>query len=462
MSTTKKGNYANVAKTVLPATAPRMILQKHKLSLGIRLRLLPPKKGRTYTNPHSLQLRITIDGKENPGFVPYWEGEKLQVDPACWNVKHQKSTRRDDPINDRILELTSHIKSIYHNQRLIGIPTVQSIRYELSTGISPEWSALQGWLYPSDNSFKISPNSPLDEAYLAYMAHLKSAEGTANALSPITIGRWKRGLFLLHEFTAKTKQPLPLAKAVTIGWAKRYHTWLQTQYGGRHNRQAISAGQASRFVLKVSTVLTWMIEEGWINDNPIAKVGWPRHEDKEVHFLEPEHVHQLLQLDWQGTKGVALWWFCLMCCTGMDYPDAVAYAQNRKAFEIKGSEGKKIVGRRKKPPHNEYHLPLLEEVEMLFQKYPTGPADISSQCVNRYTDQIEQELGINWRITAKTGRKTYGCLMLAAGHRISDVSLMLGHSSIATTERYYVKVNGASIDRSMKRVKVSISQLVGN
>ncbi|MBD2752009.1 tyrosine-type recombinase/integrase [Spirosoma validum] len=469
MSTPQLKSMALTGPMVLSGQISPMTWRR-RMPISIRFALRPPKKGRSYSNQHPLQVWITIN-RQRVCFGAVWCNQKLLVNPADWRVHKQASARRVDPVNAQITSMKAYIEGVFHRQRETGgVPSVESVQNECLTGLLPEWSSEHGWVYLHDKTKRRNPNqyanclsanSPLDEAYIAYIAHLQQ-QGADKILSRVSLGRWKRGLRLLNEFAAQTNQQLPTAGSVSVGWAKRYHIWLQTQDGGRNRSQPVGAAQASRFVLKVSAVLRWMIEEDWIHDNPIARVRWPKATDKEVQFLEPGHVHQLLQMDHSGIKGMALWWFCLMCCTGLDFPDALAYARNRKAYEVIGPEGLKLVGRRKKPPHNEYHLPLLDEVEQLFAIYPTGPHALSAQYVNRYTDHIETVLGISWRITVKTARKTFGCLMLAAGHRIADVSLMLGHASIAITERHYVKVRAASIDRSMKRVKVDISQLVGD
>ena len=445
---------------VAPMAPPKKIRKPIIVSFGLR----PPKKKDTYSNPHPLQVWITI-GSERTRFGAVWNNERLLVDPEKWQTTRENVY----PLSKSLSAIREYIESVFENQADSGAtPTPKSVQVEAQTGQAPEWSDVHGWVYPADKEKRgnanqytkyLSADSPIGEVYQAYIAHLTHQSGTSGELSHITLGRWQRGLMLLDEFAKQTDQPLPKAGAVTVGWTKRFHTWMQRMPLTKYQKKPISAGQASRFVLKVSSVLTWMIEEDWIDKNPIAGISWPKQKDKEVQFLELEHVHHLLTLNWQGTEGIALWWFNLMCCTGLDYPDAVAYARNRKAFEIAGPEGLKIVGKRKKPPCNEYHMPFLQEVEQLFAKHPTGPNDLSGQCVNRHTNLIETELGIDWRITNKTARKTFGCLMLAAGHRIADVSLMMGHSTIVTTERHYVKVRGASIDRSMARVKVDISQL---
>ncbi|QKZ15214.1 tyrosine-type recombinase/integrase [Spirosoma sp. KUDC1026] len=444
------------------------------MPISVRFRLWPPRRGKTYSNPHPLRVNITVDGIEDPGFGALWPldgtGEKLMVDPAKWRVKEQKTTLRDDSTNDSLVLLKAHIMDIYRRQRQTGPPTTQSIRHELTTGRPPLWLEPDGWQFHAGQhrekklethqpaapasyfAAQLTEDTDLGEAYAAYVIGLRLKKGTAAALSPITIGRWDRGMLLLQLWREQTDQPLPAVGKVTVGWAKRYHAWLQVISENDQKIKPTSMTQASRFVLKIGEVLTWMLDEGWLVANPIAAVKWPRAKDKEVRFLTPDQLKKLFQTNWKGTEGDALWWFCLMCCTGLDYPDAIAYARSRSTYETEGPSGWKIVGRRAKPPYNQYEVPLLDEVRLLFESRPAGPVDYSPQCVNRHTGRIEQLLGIKWRITAKTARKTFTCLMLMKGYMSSEVAGMLGHSSTRTTDRYYYRINGAHVDAGMKRV----------
>jgi integrase len=131
----------------------------------------------------------------------------------------------------------------------------------------------------------------------------------------------------------------------------------------------------------------------------------------------------------------------------------MAYAHDRKGYEQLGRAGWKIVGKRKKPPHNVFYVPLLPEVLQLFEQYPEGPYEYCLNTINQHTPKFEQLLGVGWRITAKTARKTFGNMMLNRGYRIADVSKMLGHSTIAMTERHYVRVGETHIDCAMLRVE---------
>lgn len=443
----------------LPATAPRRLLRRHCKPFSLVFRLRSGYK----TGQQYLYIRLSVAGKKGSDYA-----SGLMIPADHWNQLKQGLTDHPEAASlaDKMAVIRGEHQAIFEEQTTLAkiegfthfVVTAESVKRQWLSKAEPFQSNLPALIGRGrQNDLQrcvrgMSGSSYLTDVYTAYILYLRSKRGTPAALTPITLGRWERTLLLLNTFQLDSGQPALLLNKVSIGWAKRYHGWLQTLKSNKHNINPIGTEQATRFLWRLTEVLQWAYEEGWIATNPIVGVKWPRGASKEVKFLEPHHVYQLMKTQWSGTESVALWWFCLMCCTGLDYPDAVAYARNRKAYEVEGVGGRKIVGRRLKPPHNEYHIPFLLEVEALFSIYPTGPFDYTSQCVNRHTGRIEQLLGIDWRITNKTARKTYGCLMLAAGKTIEEVSRMLGHANIHTTQKYYVKVSGLMVDRSMLRI----------
>ncbi|GAB3994708.1 hypothetical protein GCM10028807_32930 [Spirosoma daeguense] len=429
------------------------------MPISVRFALRSPKKGDTYTNPHLLEVWITVNGSRvHFGAVwPVGTGAKLLVNPAEWQIKAQRSSRRDDPVNRKITALKAHIESIFERQCVSGVPTVKSVTHEITESIAPVYVKGRGWVYTKhpetvEGFGGLTEESGLQDALLTFIIEMKLKHGPSpKKKEKIKVLRWERGLYLLKTWANVRQRPIPPCCRVTLSWLNEYHEWLIGQQSEKQSKP-ISAPMASRYIGQIGQVLQWMVEDELLTHNSAKKRTWPRYNDKEISFLEPEHIATLFTLKWKGTKGIALWWFLLMCCTGLDYPDAVEYARNRQQFERVGPAGPKLVGNRMKPPHEAYDVPFLDEVNTLFAKYPTGPRDISGDCVNRYTEHIEDELEIEWRITCKIARKTFGCLMLINGFYIGEVSRMLGHKRISTTEQHYVRVLGSSVDRARLRV----------
>lgn len=438
------------------------------MPISVRFRLREAKPGQPQSNPCPLQVVVTINRtRKRVGAV--WQGEKLVVDPATFHYGKQASTRRGDPVNDQIDQLRVALKAIFTEQQAgKRVATTESVIHEWRTGERPKWDGVTYQVIPAvaepvsvtpdapapaTGWDAISEESPLRAVYLTYIIELRLAlPPKPKRYEVVRVGRWERGLLLLTRYEEAMQRPAPNMDKVSVNFLNRYHTWLSRQASDGRRPALIGDAMASRYVGQIGQLFAYLAQEGLTEKNPVRARTWPKYADKEIHYLEPRHIAQLMNLNWPRTPGVAVWWFCLMCCTGFDFPDAVDYAQHRARYERTGPAGRKIVGNRNKPPFEAYDVPLLDEVERLFAIYPTGPADIQPQTVNRHTHLIEIELGISWRITAKTARKTFGCMMLAAGFRISRVSRMLGHKRISTTESHYVKVLGNDIDHDRLKI----------
>lgn len=433
------------------------------MPISVRYALRAPKPGQTYTNPHPLEVWITVNGKRMH-FTAVWPvqtGVRLDVNPDDWNVKQQRSMRRDDPVTRKLTAMKARIEQIFDRQLLLGEPTTRSVVDELTYQLEMVYTKTNGWRKPSNTSAglgSIHEDSTLLEAYTAYLNDMRAKFGPKPTRAQHKkLTRWDRCLFLLKTWSQQKDLPVPPCHRITLSWLKEFHVWMVGQQSDKQSK-SLSAPMASRYIGQIGKVLQWMVEDELIQHNAVKKKTWPRYDDKEINFLEPEHVARLFTLKWKGTKADALWWFLLMCCTGLDYPDAVLYAQQRSLYERKGLAGRKLVGKRLKPPHEDFDVPLLDEVDMLFYRYPKGARKLCDGVVNRYTDQIEGILGITWRITAKTARKTFGCLMLINGFYIGEVSRMLGHKRISTTEQHYAKIIGTQVDRG--RIRVGKSSLL--
>lgn len=421
--------------------------------LGINYRIRPPKPGQQYRGLAPVQCRITVYGKQDSGFSVIWEGKKVVIDPAKWNKRTRRSSVRGDEVNDLINEHERAIALVFQKQRKRGWkPTLESVKYEFLSSEEPVYLGEdEGYYFPlldtgKRRSLKLSKDSTLLTAYEAYMQ-------TSGVLNNITLkGRLQKALIRIEKFLNETGQVSLKCNQITVGWAKRYHAWLITQPVGRKLDSLMSKGHASRQLGFLSRILSWLHEDDYMSNNPLYGIKWPRHDDKEVCFLEGDQVAKVFLMNKEGCAGIALWWIKLMMLTGMDYPDAIKYAKNRSEYEVSTPHGVIISGKRNKSPHNQFDIPMLTQISELFRQFPDGPEVLSAHTINRYSSLLEKPLDFKSRFTIKTARKTAGVLFLHAGYEIAEVSRILGHSSIRTTERYYVKVTRSMVLRGMMRV----------
>ncbi|MCG8309901.1 MAG: DUF3435 domain-containing protein [Cytophagales bacterium] len=87
------------------------------------------------------------------------------------------------------------------------------------------------------------------------------------------------------------------------------------------------------------------------------------------------------------------------------------------------------------------------------KKYNNELPKISNQKYNSYLKEIADIVGIEKHLTTHVARKTFGMLLLNDYDvPLETVSVILGHSSIATTQHHYTKVLQKKIARDMKDI----------
>lgn len=422
------------------------------MPISIRFRIRPPKKGQARVNFAPIQVRLKID-RTTTAFAAVWKDEKLVVSPAKWSIQKRRSTERACLLNDDLDALDSEIRRINRSQREQSrTPTALSVQYQLIeneppvwTGAAPAFWEFPRWLTKDSLIKELSGETDLVDIIRAYLLTVVEP----GSIDRSTKHRWRRLPDLVKAYSPKIT-PRQLSDL----WGSDFCDYLLTRRDDRrYPDRGMTPHHAGRYVRMVSMVLDWMVRGRWLRKNELSGYQAPKGVTKDIYYLEPEQVYTLMQTRLTGSGELARWWFCLMCVTGLDYPDAIAYVANRKSLEQMGKYGMKLIGKRKKAPNNEFDVPLLDEVSELFAEYPKGPGRLSPQTLNKKTDVFEYILSFERNITIKTARKTFGALMLYKGYRIQEVSRMLGHSSIKTTEVYYIKVLGTMVDAGMKRVQ---------
>lgn len=392
-----------------------------------------------------LQVRITIRGAEGSLFSA---GVKLH--PSEWDQQQQRAVgegERIEKANAHLAALRNRIVEVHclqHQRYLDGLgtaPTPESIRDEVKPGKKPTLPAV-GNATPATG---LSQQNLLIHTYQDYIYYV----GGAGEVSPSTLEKWLFGFKYLIQFL--NDRPLS-CQEVSLSWAKQYHYWLLRQPNPNRPTQRLSIETATRYVRRVVAILDHAVNTGVLESNPLFALKLPHGKTKEVYFLEEEHIARLFALQLTGFEAESVWWLKLICLTGLDYPDAVRYAQNRQHYERAVGSGRKLVIRRAKPPHGECHIPFLPELDALFAQYPTGPAPLSSNKVNECLRVIAGCIGFNRPLTCKIGRKSAGALFLLRGYRMEAVSRILGHASVSMTERHYVKITGSLVDKEMERL----------
>lgn len=176
---------------------------------------------------------------------------------------------------------------------------------------------------------------------------------------------------------------------------------------------------------------------GLIKENPYARFKDKRGEKNERPHLTKQQVDQLLMMretnkDAQMNK--YLDFFIFQTFTGMAYIDAKSFDYSKHVVNINGLDY--IDGRRIKTD-NIFVAPILPITQKVLERNNFEMKITSNQKYNQFLKGIGLALGCNFPLTTHIARHTFACtVMLGQGISKEVLQVMMGHSSIKTTEIY--------------------------
>lgn len=211
-----------------------------------------------------------------------------------------------------------------------------------------------------------------------------------------------------------------------------------------------------RNVQMLKRMLELCIDDGIISINPAKKFKFKYDRKKRMNFLNLEQLTLLkscniLSPDLERTRDMFL--FC--CYTSITYCEVRDF-QKKHVVKEGGQAWVKLI-RQKTTTDETILVPLLQGAEEILQKYGyTLPVSCNSR-MNKNLKKISIIAKIGIELETNSGRKTFGNVLVNDfGVDIKTVSVMMGHSSVETTERWYVQVQTKKIKRDMREA-MSIS-----
>ncbi len=214
---------------------------------------------------------------------------------------------------------------------------------------------------------------------------------------------------------------------------------------------------AKKHIKKTKQILKIGLKKRIITVNPIADFVCGG-DQKEVLPLELDEVCTIYKKDFgiERLNEVADA-YIFQCFTGFAYQDL--YNLTPENIILVGSAKERwLIKDRGKTGVSEM-VPILPVVEELIEKYRNHPKRVvnnqlvpvdSNANYNGYLKEIAVICKINRDLKTHLARHTFADIMLNLGVPLEDVSKMLGHKSIRTTQRY-CRVNKERISRNMKQ-----------
>lgn len=213
---------------------------------------------------------------------------------------------------------------------------------------------------------------------------------------------------------------------------------------------------------RVKQVTTYAMKCNYIKVDPFIDHA-PLKVEKELVFLTTEELHKLESYQFAQerlAKVRDLYLFSVY--TGLAYHEAFAL---QKKHIIMAFDKKFWIEMKREKTGKGISVPLLPQAMKIMEKYDNGgdkeahvlPA-ISNQKMNSYLKEITEIVGINKKLTHHTARKTFATTILLYNDvPIEIVSKLLGHSSIAVTQKHYARVVNKKVSACMEKLEKQLN-----
>lgn len=196
----------------------------------------------------------------------------------------------------------------------------------------------------------------------------------------------------------------------------------------------------NKILRMVRETLDLAVRKEFVDYNPLHSYKCKKVPRKKKIYLTDQEVIRMLthQFASDRLKKIA-YLFLIQCFTGFSYAELMRF---KKSWIGPGVDGKEwIFSDRKKVEGSQCDIPLFDITKRLLEQFSYQIPPIANGNYNVYLKEIAFILGIEKNLTTHVARKTFGNLLLDKGVSLEAISAMYGHSTVKTTQNYYVEVS---------------------
>ena len=375
------------------------MIRKHKISIRFLPRYFEPRKDGSI----HIEATVTTGGKREKiptrvfVFAPHWDKKKQRI---------KNTAPYADASNMELNRFELALLTLHENMTRLGnVPTRQDFNRALGIANPTEAAAdfvdfCRKWL----------------------LTRKDLALGTVNQLnSEINkLEAWKTP-FTFADLTKKTMT--------------EYHAHL-TELGNNPNT-------IQKSMKKIRMFLNAAVQQEIIPTNPLDGITYKGVSPTVIESLMDAEITKLEGYTGKREKTAKL--FLLQCYTGFAHAD-LETLRPEHIYEDKGHHW--ISKGRKKTDVNAL-IPVFPKTRALLEyfdfDYNGQLPVVVQQKYNKYLKEIATELNIKTPLSSHVGRKTAGMVLLDNGVPLETVSRILGHKSVATTQKWYAKIRAGRI-----------------
>lgn len=374
--------------------------------------------------------------ESRPGVIEiqvYYENDKLRIStgikvlPSQWKndcvIKHENSIALNQTIMSQIEELKQKIASIsaegkdFSLKMLKGTGFVAKMQEENKMRKEAEKAGEVDFFFWLQTQIK---NHPVREStrrqHNVMLAKLKEF-GEIRSFADLTTAKLKKWDTWLHKKNIET-QSSPKQSTVH-GYHKRFKTYV---------REAL--------------------ELGLIDKNPYTPLHISRGKSAARKYLTENERNAIEALELTGSDCIARDLFIFACYTGLAYSDVEKISK----ADVKHSGKIYYIEDTRTKTDSKYKITLLPKALAILKKYKYNLKLLSAQKINIHLKTIAAKAKINMNLTFHVGRHTFATWALKSGVPIEQVSKMLAHADIATTQ-IYAKVLQEEVDKGFELLR---------
>jgi len=372
-------------------------------------------------------LRITVQRKKAELHTGYTVKQK------DWSQEEQ-STRANNIVNKELAKKKSRVYELISELEKVNKPVSASILKDLLTG-----------------------KGKVNIGLLPYFEkHIKEIE-IRNEIKPLSVNKYKQSLASLKKFiSSHFKAPDFNLEGVDYDFINQYDLFLKTEYDLHKNT-------INKYHSRFRTILLKALAEGHLTKQPYAnyKLNTVKT-DRE--FLSSDELNQVIALDLSHNQSLdrVRDVFIFSVYTGVRFQDA----QDLTIENLSTYKKKPSIRFIQQKTGRAIEIPLFPQAKKIIEKYKTSPErkvlskllpKISNQKVNSYLKIIGDQAGLNRNLTHHIARHTFATtICLNNDMPLEDLSMLLGHSSLKTTQ-IYGKITQERIFKSVQKANINIT-----
>jgi site-specific recombinase XerD len=291
---------------------------------------------------------------------------------------------------------------------------------------------------------------------LDYLDAYIREQAIRDEIKPISLNKYRQSRNSLAEFISSKYglQDLSIEK-ITFEFINSYDLFLKQEYKLHKNT-------INKYHSRLRTLLLRANAEGLLAKQPYANFKLVSvRTDRE--FLNQDELKKITEVNLTHNRSLdkVRDIFIFSCYTGLRFQDA----QNLSTENLTVYKGKPFVRYAQEKTGTPVDIPLLPIVKKIFEKYENEPErvilnkllpKISNQKVNSYLKLVADQAGVTKRITHHVARHTFATTVcLNNGMAMEDVSKLLGHSSLKTTQ-VYGRITQDRLQKSMEKINRKI------